>query len=29
MKSWTTGFVSAVSGQATPTWLGLTPMTGR
>jgi hypothetical protein len=28
-KSWTTGLVSAVGGQATPTWLGLMPVTGR
>ena len=29
MKSWMTGLVSASGGQATPTWLGLTPVTGR
>jgi MFS family permease len=28
-KSWTTGSVSLASGQATATWLGLTPVTGR
>jgi len=28
-KSWITGLVSAAGGQATPTWLGLTPATGR
>jgi hypothetical protein len=28
-KSWTTALVSAAGGQATPTWLGLTPVTGR
>jgi hypothetical protein len=28
-KSWMTGLVSAAGGQATPTWLGLTPVTGR
>jgi hypothetical protein len=28
-KSWTTGLVSLAGGQATPTWLGLTPVTGR
>lgn len=29
MKSWMTGLVSLAGGQATPTWLGLTPVTGR
>jgi len=29
MKSLITGLVSASGGQATPTWLGLTPVTGR
>jgi hypothetical protein len=29
MKSWTTGSVSRAGGQATATWLGLTPVTGR
>ena len=28
-KSWTTGLVPLAGGQATPTWLGLTPVTGR
>jgi hypothetical protein len=28
-KSWMTGLVSAAGGQATPTWLGLIPVTGR
>src|SRR5215470_1010964 len=28
-KSWTTGLVSLAGGQATPTRLGLTPVTGR
>src|SRR6266705_2203878 len=28
-KSWTTGSVSLAGGQATATWLGLTPATGR
>ncbi len=28
-KSWTTGLVSLAGSQATPTWLGLTPVTGR
>jgi len=28
-KSWTTGLVSLAGVQATPTWLALTPVTGR
>ena len=27
--SWTTGLVSLAGGQTMPTWLGLTPVTGR
>jgi hypothetical protein len=29
MKSWRTGLVSSAGAQAMPTWLGLTPVTGR
>jgi hypothetical protein len=28
-KAWTTGLLSSAGDQATPTWLGLTPVTGR
>jgi hypothetical protein len=28
-KSWTMGLASLAGGQATPTWFGLTPVTGR
>jgi len=28
-KSWTVGLLSLAGGQATPTWLGVMPVTGR